>query len=218
MLLLTATGLFRRALIAAAAIALLIPTSCANQTKAFDRTGAVTIKATLVEGPPSIASGGYVSENQILTVAHSLDGATEIEVTDESGQTQSATIRRISTKLDAAILVVDEHSGSPLDSRFTSPRVGSTGLFVGRDSDGHASEYRIERKAELTIDVGPQAQRVARDGLIVNAVVKEGDSGSLLYDRAGRITGMIFAVSKSQPDVAYATRGDALELFVSDMA
>ena len=72
----------------------------------------------------------------------------------------------------------------------------------------------VERSVEVSIDEPSDGETYRRSALVVDAQVTNGDSGSGVFGPGGGVLGMIFAVSKIDPSVAYAVAASELAPFI----
>jgi hypothetical protein len=134
-----------------------------------------------------------------VTVAHVLGGDDDRRVTgDEAGRGDAvivdgrpATIARVDRGRDLAVLRVPGLRGER--ARFGGG--GDTSL-LGRPAP-------VIRRVNASVDGGPR-----RPALEIRAGVEIGDSGAPLVTATGRVAGVVFARSRTRPDVAYAVALD----------
>jgi Trypsin-like peptidase domain len=131
------------------------------------------------------ATGFVAGDGLVMTVAHVLG---EAAVTVDG---RPATVVRLDRDLDLALLRVPGVRGEP-------PRLGGGGdtRLLGRPAP-------ILRRIRASVDGGPR-----RPALEIRAEVAVGDSGAPLVTPTGRVAGVVFARSRTRPDVAYAVAVD----------
>ena len=148
-----------------------------------------------------IATGFAVGPDRVVTVAHTLRGATEIRVSDEA-----ARLVGIDHRTDVAVLATTRRlPGSPT-TRFAPPAVGAA--RVGRSPD--QITVSITKVAPIDIDEPRDTAQYRRDGLVASVTdrgdsIVSGDSGSPVIDAQGRVVGVVFATDRDSGHSAFAT-------------
>jgi S1-C subfamily serine protease len=156
---------------------------------------APTIAAAPPRGPELVtvtvghdrATGFVAGDEQVVTVAHVLGGG------DITVDGRRATVIRVDKGRDLAVLRAPGVAGER--ARFGAG--GDTSL-LGRPAP-------VVRHIRASVDGGPR-----RSALEVRAAVEVGDSGAPLVTPTGRVAGVVFARSRTRPDVAYAVAIDHL--------
>ncbi len=186
------------------------------------RTRAVTITTTACGfAPGTEGSGLALSTRQVLTAAHVVAGATDIEVTSSAGTAGSAkapaTVVAYDTSRDLAIVEVGPgRLDLPEDGpRFRSLDAGQEGLVVGAARSGDVA-FVVTERTTIEIDEVRGSERVRRAGYLLAATTGPGDSGSGLYDLDGYLVGLLFAVSTDDQRRSWATRAEEIEDFLAD--
>ena len=156
-------------------------------------------------GPvPAIGSGVVVDDGLVLTVAHVVAGAGDIEVTAGDGIRYEAVIAAIDTEKDVAVLKVSGLTGHGLE--VAEMAAGAQGRFTGfGGDDAGVVGFTVRRRVTIRINDIYDAVASSRQGLEIEASVDPGDSGAALLDSRGRLVGMVFAASRRSADVGYAT-------------
>ena len=153
----------------------------------------IIITAATERGSVATGSGNYFhihGHRFILTAAHVVDGFAAIAVTERSGDIHRARVVHVDNSLDMAIIVVDE----PL--RFTKPvdyrpsrriDVGKEVFYCGHPNQMYFTSYhgRIS---------GLNGQYILAD-----TFAWPGSSGSVIFDKGGRVVGTVSAVSLAAP-------------------
>jgi hypothetical protein len=179
-------------LAALAAAALLAPTAVAAPPRAPEIV-------TVAVGHDR-ARGFVTGDERVMTVAHVLGAGDEVVAGDASarggGETitvdgRPATIVRLDRERDLAVLRVPGLSGE-------RPRFGGGGetRLLGRPAP-------VVRRIRASVDGGPRLP-----ALEIRADVEIGDSGASLTTPTGRVAGMVFARSRTRPEIAYAVALD----------
>ncbi len=176
---------------------------------AADATSIVKILATEPEcSTDSEGSGFVVSADHVVTNAHVVAGSRSVEILQNgAGRAIGATARVVyyDPRVDLAVLYVPNlglpalHFGAP-----AAP--GSDAAVVGYPENGPftVDPARVGGTEEAT---GPdiyQSAQVTRQIYSLRAVVRPGNSGGPLLDRAGAVDGIVFARGVGVADVGYA--------------
>jgi S1-C subfamily serine protease len=135
------------------------------------------------------ASGFVADDGRVVTVAHVLSGHEPVAVDG-----RPATVVRLDRRNDLALLRVPGVEGD-------APRLG------GGDGDSRVlgRPAQVVRRIAARMDGGPP-----RPALEVRAKVAAGDSGAPIVTDGGRITGVIFARSRTRARTAYAVDATAV--------
>lgn len=158
---------------------------------------------------------GVIVDEGIITNAHVVAGATEIEVYAPGATLPlPATVVAFDAFDDLALLRTDLPVGVALP--VGRPSAGSDVVALARATDDSGEsrlvpvEVRIERLIDIFIADIYGDGRNERDGLELLADIGPGDSGAGLVDSAGTLVGVVFSSSRGKDGVAYAI--DASEL------
>ena len=147
-----------------------------------------------------------MSDDLVLTTAHTLRGAESITVTDGATEVE-ATIVAFDPNLDLAYLTADL-PGRPLDVDSSSLEAGDVGrAWVVRRGEAVPIDVTVARRIELrTEDIYVEGETV-RPGLELAGSIEPGDSGgAVVVD--GRVVGVVWARSRRSDDRAYAIDPD----------
>lgn len=195
--------------------------SAVEQTEPVDPAGSVV--GILAEGcGPSAGSGTGVAVRRpglIVTVAHTVAGATALTVIDDEGIAAPARIVAFDPNADLAVLDVgDALDIEPLQLAESPPDVGPATMLRWTEADGvEQFDIEVTNRLAIAIDDIYGTRSVERSGIELAALVVVGDSGGpvVTTEASGQATviGIIYARSQSRPAVAFAT--DATE--VSDV-
>jgi S1-C subfamily serine protease len=186
--------------------------SPATPATAAQKKGVVTIDTVIGYDPQQQAAGtGMVltSDGTVLTNNHVIQGATSIEVTDETtGKQYTADVVGSDATNDVAVLKLRDASGLSTvtldddgepDTGDAVTDVGNaegTGDLVAAEGTVTATDQAIQVQSES--GTGPESL----SGLIeVAAQVVSGDSGGPVLDREGEVVGMATAASSGTADV-----------------
>jgi S1-C subfamily serine protease len=169
---------------------------------AMPATYRVTTRAcdTQVNGTAFLIAPGY-----LVTNAHVVAGASTIRV-GAGADVKDAEAVMFDPTLDLALLRVPSLQGPVLAFAPSKPRRGTLGAALGYARGGSlvvlpaavAGSYPATGRDIYGKD------RITRDILELRAQVEPGDSGGPLVLEDGTVGGLVFAESRSDPDVGYA--------------
>ncbi len=162
-------------------------------------------------GTSAAAGSGVVLgvSGQVVTVAHTVAGATSIRVVDAAGAEYPASVVAFEPDADLAVLHVDALTAPPLD--VGPPRLGN-GTLVRWSLDGGLSTRPVEitQRLAITIDDIYGSTSVRRSGLEFSGSVVVGDSGGPIVSAEGIVIGIVYARSSSRADTGFATDADEI--------
>lgn len=149
-------------------------------------------------------SGFPVGDGLIVTNAHVVSGTTDHRIQTVTGSVLPATVVYFDPEVDLAILSVPDYNGPSLS--FANGDRGTTGAVIGYPGGG------AERVEPAVVDGAVTAEGrdiynsslVTRQIFVLQSVVRPGNSGGPLVDTNGRVLGIVFATSASDPQQAYA--------------
>ena len=135
--------------------------------------------------------------NHLVTAAHVITRATEIEIVTEDGMRHAAAVIAVDNQRDIAILET-KLKRRPITLRLTDPAIGEHGCAIGNSfglglsiSCGVVSA--IHRKQ---VGFNPIEDFVQTD-----AAINPGGSGGALVDADGRLIGMIDGIFTKEADI-----------------
>jgi S1-C subfamily serine protease len=164
---------------------------------------AVHVEATGCGQATKLGGGSVIAENRVVTVAHTVAGATDISVIAADGQRYGATVVGIDRHKDLALLAIDATSIAPLP--LATMGVDDSGQFVVfREGDPLLTPFVTRRKVDIKMDSIDEDGVSLRHGYQIEAAVVSGDSGAVLvFD--GAATAVIFAHSRGVENRVWAT-------------
>jgi S1-C subfamily serine protease len=157
-----------------------------------------------------VGSGVVVERfGQVVTVAHTIAGATSISVIDSAGQRRAATVRAFDKNRDLAVLDVAGLDSPALE---LAPGVAGSGATLTWSRDGGVEFDTVEvvKQLAITIEDIYVEETVERRGLEVQGDIRVGDSGGPVLSSEGDVLGIIYANSRTRDGVGFAT--DSSEL------
>jgi S1-C subfamily serine protease len=170
---------------------------------------AAVVGLTVAGCPPGTAhgSGILVEPGLILTSAHVVKGATDIEVTSR-GRTTSGTIVGFDPDMDLAYLAVEPDLTAPATVAGERVEEGARGsAYVYRDGEVVVLPVRVRRPVQIhTEDIYIEGDTY-RPGYELDAAIQSGDSGGPVMVN-GEVVGVIWARSSKFENRAYAINPD----------
>jgi S1-C subfamily serine protease len=150
-------------------------------------------------------SGFVVADGLVVTNAHVVAGADEIQLRRPDGQVMAAQVHHVDDDVDLALLAAPDIGRPPLPLR--PSEVGEGGAVIG-----YPGGQDTPRIAPATVQDDREAvgrdiygrDRVARRILYLSANLRQGDSGSAVIGGDGSVVGVVFAVSPDDPNTAFA--------------
>ncbi|MGH3355530.1 MAG: MarP family serine protease [Nocardioidaceae bacterium] len=152
----------------------------------------------------SEGTGFVYAPGRVMTNAHVVSGVDEPEVITDA-ESLPAEVVLYDPDLDIAVLEVPGLEARPLPFHRGADS-GDPGAVLGYPGNGpfHAEPARIRSEQRLrSPDIYGQGV-VYRDVYSLYSKVRPGNSGGPLVSRRGRVTGVIFAASVSDPETGYA--------------
>ncbi len=209
--------------------ALLVGGACSSDgtDEPQEQTGGVaSIDDVLVSGVGVLALGcgsaasagsGVVlgAPGQVVTVAHTVAGATSIRVVDADGTGYEASVVAFDPDADLAVLDVDGFDTPALT--VGDVRLGDGTLIRWSVDEGVTSrQVEITQRLAITIDDIYGSAPAKRSGFEFSGEVVGGDSGGPIISSDGDVLGIVYARSRSRPDTAFATDGDQITAVLAD--
>ena len=195
--------------------ALPVPTSV--DTPGVNHAAQSVVKvASLGCGGIVTGSGFPVGNGYVVTNAHVVSGTTSHTIQKPDGTTMRATVVFFDPERDVAVLFVPGFTGAGLT--FGPAQRGTQGAVIGYPGG------LGEKVVPAVVDGAVQAQGrdiynqnlVTRQIFVLQANVHPGNSGGPLIDMQGRVLGMVFATSASDPNQAYALTDDEITPDIRD--
>jgi serine protease Do len=167
-------------------------------------------------GGTAIGSGVIVTPNgYILTNAHVVNGATSVSVKTEDGTSYDASVVKVLTDHDLALVKIDA-TGLPAAPVGTSSsiKVGQTAIAIGSPLGEFTDSVTagIVSALDRSIQVGDEGTQNVTNltGLIqTDAAINHGNSGGPLLNAAGQVVGINTAAASSAQGLGFATPIDA---------
>ena len=153
-----------------------------------------------------LGSGAVVGEpGRIVTVAHTISGASNITVIDANGAEHAARVSGFDKDADLAVLDVPGLDVAALQLA-SSVTIGQASLITWDSDDGvTAAQVQVTRRLAITIEDIYVEDTVRRSGLEIAGDVEVGDSGGAIVDANGDVVGIVYANSRQRDEVGFAT-------------
>jgi len=173
---------------------------------------------TLVVKISSVGCGGIVTgsgfpvgSGYVVTNAHVVSGTSAHEITKPDGTRMRADVIFFDPQKDVAVLYVPGLNASGVT--FGPAQRGTQGAVIGYP--GGRSEATVPAVVDGEINAEGRdiynSGFVTRQIFVLQASVHPGNSGGPLIDLQGRVLGMVFATSASDPSQAYALTDDEIQ-------
>ena len=167
----------------------------------------------LVTGSGFSIGGGYV-----VTNAHVVSGTHGHRIQTPNGDDVPATVVYFDPARDFALLSVAGLTSAGLS--FAPASRGTEGAVIGYPGGGR------ERIEPAVVDGAVEAlgrdiysdHPVTRQVYVIEGRVRPGNSGGPLIDLQGKVLGLVFATSASDPNQAYALTDDEISSDLHDMS
>ncbi|HET7027715.1 MAG TPA: MarP family serine protease [Candidatus Limnocylindrales bacterium] len=161
-------------------------------------------------------SGVVVDRGYVVTNAHVVAGSARSSVATASGSTEARTVL-FDGDLDVALLYVPGLDAPALRFATSDPPIHAIGAAIGYPGGGPARVVAAAVSRELHAvgrDIHDDHQ-VTREVLELHADIERGDSGGPLVLANGTVGGLVFAQSRSEPDVGYALSPTAVRATIA---
>jgi len=177
------------------------------ETRAIaERAAGATVKVTSQACRQTLlGSGVVVATGYVATNAHVVAGATATRVSG-GGLTVDATVVLFDPDLDVALLYAPRLRATPLRFATSDPPRGTVGAALGYPSGGPLRVVPAAVGLQITAEGRDIYGRstVQRSILELRAEIDRGDSGGPFVLTDGSVGGLVFAESRSDPEIGYA--------------
>ncbi|HVU91593.1 MAG TPA: MarP family serine protease [Jatrophihabitans sp.] len=175
------------------------------------QTSIVKVYSRAPECSRGIEGSGFVfAPHRVLTNAHVVAGARQVELQQPDGDSLAATVVLYDPDRDVAVLAVPGLSARPLRFAAKDAPTGQPALVVGYPENGPYTVRSARVRAKQTVggtDIYGK-DSVRRSIYSVRAVVRAGNSGGPLLAYDGTVLGMVFATASDSPDTGFALTDD----------
>src|SRR5256885_8694622 len=197
--------------------ALPIPTSV--DTPGVNHAAQSVVKVSRLGCGGIVTGSGFpVGNGYVVTNAHVVSGTTSHSITKPDGTKINADVILFDPEKDVAVLYVPGYNVAGVT--FGPAQRGTKGAVIGYP--GGRSETTVAAVGDGTISAQGRdiynSGFVTRQIFVLQASVHPGNSGGPLIDLEGRVLGMVFATSASDPSQAYALTDDEISPDISEAA
>ena len=162
-------------------------------------------------------SGFAIGDGYVVTNAHVVSGTHSHQLQTAAGDDLPATVVYFDPARDFALLSVPDLTSPGLG--FAPGSRGTDGAVIGYPGGGP------ERIEPAVVDGAVEAKgrdiysnnTVTRQVYVIQGRVRPGNSGGPLVDLQGRVLGIVFATSASDPNQAYALTDDEISSDLNDV-
>ena len=195
--------------------ALPIPSSI--DTPGVKSAGQVVVKVSSIGCGGIVTGSGFpVGNGYVVTNAHVVSGTASHSITRADGTTMRAEVIFFDPERDVAVLYAPGYTAPGVI--FGPGQRGTQGAVIGYPGGGP------ERIVPAVVDGSISAEGrdiynenfVTRQIFVLQATVHPGNSGGPVIDLQGRVLGMVFATSASDPTQAYALTDDEIASDIRD--
>jgi S1-C subfamily serine protease len=179
---------------------------------AFRAAGGSTVRVAVPAcGGVQLGSGWIAGENTVVTNAHVVAGGDSFRIEDATGR-HPATVVLFDPRTDLAVLRTGDLAGPPLRLETSLLAPGAAGATLGYPGEQggnlDAQPAAVQRHLPARgLDIYGRSE-VVRDVYELRARVRQGDSGGPFVLANGRVAGVIFAASTTDPGrTGYALTG-----------
>jgi S1-C subfamily serine protease len=153
-------------------------------------------------------SGFLYAPNRLMTNAHVVAGVGSPKVVVGDG-TRSATVVYYNPRIDVAVLAVPDLDGLTLPFD-TTGRSKQNAAALGFPQDGpyDAEPIRIRAEQKLRSPDIYGNSSVTREVFSLRGLIRPGNSGGPLVSTSGKVLGLVFAASVTDPQTGYALTAD----------
>ena len=194
-----------------------LPIPASVDTPGVKHTADVVVKVSSVGCGGIVTGSGFpVGDGYVVTNAHVVSGTASHSITKPDGTTMRADVIFFDPGRDVAVLHVPGYTVTGVT--FGPAQRGTQGAVIGYP--GGARRSTVPAVVDGSISAQGRdiynANFVTRQIYVLQASVHPGNSGGPLIDLDGRVLGMVFATSASDPNQAYALTDDAIAPDIRD--
>ena len=195
-----------------------LPLPASVNTLAVKGAAQAVVKVTSLGCGGLVTGSGFaIGDGYVVTNAHVVSGTSQHRVMAPGGPELSASVVYFDTRRDFALLSVPD-LGSP-GLGFAPASRGTQAAVIGYPGGGP------EKIEPAVVDGAVEAlgrdiystTQVTRQVYVIQGKVRPGNSGGPLVDLEGRVLGIVFATSASDPNQAYALTDDEISSDLNDV-
>jgi S1-C subfamily serine protease len=196
-----------------------LPLPASVDTVAVKGAAQAVVKVTSLGCGGLVTGSGFaIGDGYVVTNAHVVSGTSQHHVLTPSGDELLATVVYFDPRRDFALLSVPD-LGSP-GLGFAPASRGTQAAVIGYPGGGP------EKVEPAVVDGAVEAigrdiystTQVTRQVYVLQGKVRPGNSGGPLVDLQGRVLGIVFATSASDPNQAYALTDDEISTDLNDVS
>lgn len=166
--------------------------------------GVATACQKVLEG-----TGFVIAPNRVMSNAHVVAGSDSVTVEAE-GQKYDATVVSYDPAADISILDVSNLPQEPLVFADEPAKTGTDAVVLGYPGGGEfvATPARVREIIELS---GPDIYKtttVNREVYTIRGLVRQGNSGGPMINRAGKVIGVVFGAAVDDNDTGFVMTTD----------
>jgi S1-C subfamily serine protease len=157
-------------------------------------------------------SGFVYAPHRVLTNAHVVAGARQVELQLGNNDSVPATVVLYDPARDVAVLSVPELGAKRLPFSAKPARTGDPALVVGYPENGPFTVRSARVRSKDTVGGTDIYGRnsIQRNIYSIRAVVRAGNSGGPLLAYDGSVLGMVFATASDRPDTGFVLSDDEI--------
>jgi S1-C subfamily serine protease len=194
-----------------------LPIPANIDTPGVRNTESLVVKISSVGCGGIVTGSGFpVGNGFVVTNAHVVSGTSSHSITKPDGTKLNADVIFFDPEKDVAVLYVPDYNAAGVT--FGPAQRGTQGAVIGYP--GGRSETTVAAVVDGTI--AAQGRDIYNSGFVtrqiyvLQASVHPGNSGGPLIDLQGRVLGMVFATSASDPSQAYALTDEEISPDIRD--
>ncbi len=155
-------------------------------------------------------TGFVIAPNRVMSNAHVVAGSDSVTVEAEDGKEYDATVVSYDPNADISILDVPDLPIQPLQFAQEAAKSGTDAVVLGFPGGGEfvATPARVREIIELS---GPdiyQTTTVNREVYTIRGLVRQGNSGGPMINRAGQVIGVVFGAAVDDNDTGFVMTTD----------
>lgn len=167
--------------------------------------GVATACQKVLEG-----TGFVIAPNRVMSNAHVVAGSDSVTVEAEDGKKYDATVVSYDPNADISILDVPNLPLQPLQFAEEPAKTGTDAVVLGFPGGGDfvATPARVREIIELS---GPDIYKtttVNREVYTIRGLVRQGNSGGPMINRAGQVIGVVFGAAVDDNDTGFVMTTD----------
>lgn len=175
----------------------------------------VGVEATGCSLVAALGSGTILDDHRVVTSAHTVAGAHDIEVIDADGRSRPATLVALDPDKDLAVLAVPDLDQPPL--ALARARGGEDGWVIAwnRDTGVRSAPMTVTKRLRVSIEDIYVDGVVERGAIEIDAAIGPGDSGGAVVTSTGEVVGVIYATSRTRR-AGFALNDDEIAAVLAD--